>query len=60
LTLNGAPGSTYVVQTTTNLLSVNEWTPVSTNLPGTNGVWQFTDTQATNFPIQFYRVMFQQ
>jgi hypothetical protein len=60
LTLNGAPGSTYVVQTTTNLLSVNGWTPVSTNLPGTNGVWQFTDTQATNFPIQFYRVMLQQ
>jgi hypothetical protein len=48
----GIPNYTYVVQTTTNLSM--PWWPVSTNIAGTNGSWQFTDPNATNAQ-QYYR-----
>ncbi len=57
LSLSGAPGSTYVLEATTNLLMPDDWLPVTTNMPGTNGLWQFTDAAATNYPFRFYRVM---
>ena len=56
LDLIGAPGYTYVLQTTTNLFSSGDWLSVATNTLGTNGVWHFTDLSATNFPQQFYRL----
>ena len=52
ITFFGIPNYTYVVQTTTNL-SVPWWT-LSTNTAGTNGIWQFTDPNATNAQ-QYYR-----
>jgi hypothetical protein len=57
LTLNftGIPGSTYWVEAATNLAPPVNWMPISTNVAGLNGQWQFTDTQTTNFPQQFYR-----
>jgi hypothetical protein len=55
LNLGGAPGFTYILETTTNLLPA-VWLPVETNTLGTNGVWQFTDTQTTNFTQRFYRL----
>jgi hypothetical protein len=58
LNLAGAPGHTYVLEATTNLISSANWLPVATNTLGTNGVWQFTDASATNFPQQFYRLKF--
>jgi autotransporter-associated beta strand protein len=48
----GAPNHTYVVQTTTNLLT--PWWTISTNVADTNGTWNFTDPNATN-AAQFYR-----
>jgi hypothetical protein len=57
LTLTGAPGNTYILETTTRLNSINGWQPITTNLIDTSGVWQFTDTQAVNFQQQFYRLM---
>jgi hypothetical protein len=33
-----------------------DWVPVATNRPDTNGVWQFNDAQATDFPQRFYRL----
>jgi polygalacturonase len=54
LDFTGIPGSIYWVMATTNL-SPPDWTPVSTNIAGTNGLWQFTDTKATNFLYRFYR-----
>ena len=39
---------------TTNLASP-VWQPIYTNVAGTNGAWQFTDTMASNCPIRFYR-----
>ena len=56
LNLNGAPNQAYILETTTNLVSPAIWLPVATNTLDTHGVWQFTDTQATNFPQQFYRL----
>ena len=56
LNLAGAPGYTYVLETTTNLIPSANWLPVATNTLGTNGVWQFNDAQATNFSQRFYRL----
>jgi hypothetical protein len=56
LSLGGAPGDTYVLEVTTNLLSPDGWQPLATNTLGANGLWQFTDTEATNFPYRFFRL----
>ena len=55
--LTGSSGSTYVLQSATNLSAPVDWLSLATNTPGTNGAWQFTDVQATNFARQFYRLM---
>jgi len=55
LDFTGIPGSTYWVEAATNLTPPMNWTPLSTNVAGTNGLWQFTDAQATNFLQRFYR-----
>jgi uncharacterized repeat protein (TIGR01451 family) len=57
LNLAGAPGGTYILEATTNLSPVVVWLPIATNTIGAGGVWQFTDTSATNFPQQFYRLL---
>jgi hypothetical protein len=56
LGLAGTPGYNYTLEAATNLTSP-VWLSIATNTLGTNGVWQFTDPQATNFPQQFYRLM---
>ncbi len=57
LTLNftGIPNDTYWVEAATNLASPASWTIISTNVAGSNGQWQFTDMQTTNFPQRYYR-----
>jgi hypothetical protein len=52
--LAGIPGYTYWVEATTNLTSP-VWEVVSTNVAGTNGLWQYTDFNATNYSTRFYR-----
>jgi arabinogalactan endo-1,4-beta-galactosidase len=56
LNLAGAPGNTYILQTTTNLL-LADWQPIATNTLDSSGIWQFTDLNAVNFQQQFYRLM---
>ena len=56
LNLSGMPGDTYVLEANTNLTGLPGWVPIATNTLGTNGLWQFTDPQATNFVQQFYRL----
>jgi len=56
LQLGGAYGSTYVLQSATNLM-FGPWAPVATNTLGVTGVWQFTDWQTTNYTERFYRLM---
>ncbi|MGA9777732.1 MAG: S53 family peptidase [Verrucomicrobiia bacterium] len=60
LSLAGAPDYTYILEATTNLTLPGSWQPVVTNKLGANGVWQFTDTQATNFTQRFYRLELEQ
>jgi hypothetical protein len=52
ITFAGIPGRTNVVQASTNLI---DWVNISTNVAGTNGLWQVIDTDAPNFPSRFYR-----
>lgn len=49
------PGSTNVVVCATNLTSPVEWQALSTNIAGTAGTWQFTDTNAPLYKTRFYR-----
>jgi beta-xylosidase len=46
------PGSTNILQTAPDL---STWQIISTNRADLNGLWQFTDTNASLFPAQFYR-----
>ena len=55
LSLIGAPGGNYILETATNLLAPIQWVPVLTNAADSNGVWQFTDTNLSNAQL-FYRV----
>jgi hypothetical protein len=56
LSLSGTPGRTYVLEAATNLVAPIRWYPVATNVLNTNGSWLFTDSSATNQPLQFYRL----
>lgn len=51
----GVPSRTYLVQATTNLPPTATWVTIGTNTAATNGLFQFLDTQASNFPVRFYR-----
>ncbi len=52
---SGAPTSTYLVETATNLMSPVVWQTVSTNTADANGLWQNIDSSAGNSPCRFYR-----
>jgi uncharacterized repeat protein (TIGR03803 family) len=47
--------NTNLVQVSTTLSSSAFWQTISTNIAGTNGLWQFTDTNTSNYPFRFYR-----
>jgi hypothetical protein len=55
LDFTGIPGAGYWVEAATNLTPPMNWTMLSTNIADTNGLWQFTDAQATNFLQRYYR-----
>lgn len=52
VTFAGIPGHTNVVEASTNLVN---WNAISTNVAGTNGLWQVIDNDATNFLNRYYR-----
>jgi hypothetical protein len=52
LQMTGVPLHPYVLLASTNL---SNWSPLATNLAGTDGLWFFTDFQSTNLPRRFYR-----
>ena len=49
------PSSTNVLLCTTNLLPPVLWQPLSTKVAGDDGDWQYTDTDAVNWQMRFYR-----
>jgi hypothetical protein len=50
----GIPGCTYWVEAATTMVQP-QWQVISTNVAGSNGLWQYTDTDAGNYPLRFYR-----
>jgi autotransporter-associated beta strand protein len=48
LTCTGIPDRTYWMKAATNLWAPIYWTTLSTNVADTNGLWQCTDSCATN------------
>ena len=53
----GAVSQTYVMVTASNLAPPISWTPIATNTADTNGYFDFTDAQATNYTQQYYRLL---
>jgi hypothetical protein len=53
VTINGAPGQSYQIQASTNLL---RWMTLA-SIVTTNGAAQFTDTSAAGLPCRFYRAV---
>ena len=51
------PGSTNLVLSTTNLAPPIVWQSISTNVAGSNGDWQFSDTNAPRYKFRFYRLL---
>lgn len=51
------PGSTNLVLSTTNLAPPIVWQSISTNTAGSNGDWQFIDTNAPHYRTRFYRIL---
>jgi Invasin, domain 3/Bacterial Ig-like domain (group 3) len=51
----GIPGYHYYVQASTNLPPTATWVTIGTNTAGANGLFQFLDTQASNYPARYYR-----
>jgi len=55
LGFNGAPGQTYLIQAATNLMPPIDWTTISTNTADSNGLFDVSDLNATNYGCRFYR-----
>ncbi len=55
LNFTGMPGGVYLIEAATNLSQPIVWTTVGTNTADTNGVFNFTDINATNFGDRYYR-----
>jgi len=53
LSLASIPNSISRVWASTNLV---QWQPISTNVVGPNGLFQFTDTNVIGKPTKYYRV----
>lgn len=56
LLCQGINGLGHRVWVSTNLAAPAAWLPLSTNLAGTNGEWEVTDTSAANYKARFYRI----
>jgi hypothetical protein len=52
----GIPGAPYSVQATT-MLNSPSWATIGMATAGTNGMFLFTDLNATNFATRFYRAL---
>ncbi len=50
-----AVGTQYDLQSTSNLAG-NFWSPVATNIPGSDSTTRIIDTNAARQPKRFYRV----
>jgi len=51
----GGAGQTYILLMASNLPPLM-WLPIATNTADSNGLFNFSDAQATNCPQRFYRL----
>jgi len=49
------PNSTNIVSCATNLIPPVLWQPLSTNVAGGDGAWQYNDANAASWQARFYR-----
>ena len=55
LNLSGFPSTASRIRAATNLTPPIQWQPIFINSnTGTEGVWQFTGTNAVDYPERFY------
>jgi hypothetical protein len=55
VSFNAQSGNQYDLQYASNAVG-GAWLPVTTNVPGSNGVMEVTDTNGAGFPRRFYRI----
>ena len=60
LQLGGSPGVMYILESKSDLASIDPWLPLATNVFDLTGFWQFTDLQTINFPEKYYRLKYTQ
>jgi len=55
--INNLSGLSYTVLASTNVAApLNTWVNLGPAVEAPPGTFQFTDTQATNYPLRFYQV----
>jgi len=59
MNFSGTPGYVYVIEGTTNLNSPITWVPLSTNAADSNGLFNYTDSTASNFCARYYQTVAQ-
>lgn len=59
LTCSGSSKESYCVEATTSLTQPVVWTTVCTNVADAKGKFSAVDTCASNYPVRFYRVVWQ-
>ena len=57
LSFAGLPNTTYLLETATTLSPPVDWVPIATNTTDVKGLWEFNDSQTTNYPVRFYRTV---
>ena len=50
--INGSPDRQYVIEASTNL---TDWSALQTMTAGTNGAFDFVETNSSSFPVRFFR-----
>jgi hypothetical protein len=56
LRLAGIPSYYYLVQAATNMTPPTNWVTLATNQADGDGLWNYDDLDATNFPSRYYRM----
>jgi len=59
MTFAGTPGYVYLIEVATNLAPPITWTTLSTNAADSNGLFNFTDTNASNYNDRYYQTVAQ-
>jgi trimeric autotransporter adhesin len=59
MNFTGTPGYVYLIEGATNLTPPTTWATLSTNAADSNGLFNFTDTNASNYNGRYYQTVAQ-